>query len=239
MKRTAQYFKLYEILRRQIIEGNYTVGDLLPSENELKSTYNLSQPTVRKAVELLEKEGFVRKYHGKGSIIQPRPVGAGILSFEGDLFTTQNDSKRIITKIIRKPFIINELPSVFLFPPVNIKSDDGFWCFERRRSVENKVIFYETLYLPNQNLPRFKQLKLDNLSFYEKICRKYEIITTGFEQRFWAISANEKIAGELNNKVGDPVQRLQRRFSTNRPGFYILSDLTANTDSIFLFNNSK
>jgi DNA-binding GntR family transcriptional regulator len=239
LNKITEYQKLYQILRRQIIDGNYKAGDLLASENELKAIYHLSQPTVRKAVELLEKEGFVKKYHGKGSIVQPRPIGAGIISLKGDLFTTQNDSPNIFTRIMKGPFLVNRFPDNFGFSPELNERKNGFWYLERRRCVEDRIIFYEALCFPNDRLPRFKQLKLDNRPFYETICRKFEIITTGFEQRFWAISADETIAEQLNTKAGHPVQRLQRKFSTNRPEFQIFSNLSAITDSVYLFNNSR
>jgi len=239
MKKITEYQKLYENLRRQIIEGNLPEGQLLPSENELKSAYHLSQPTVRKAVEMLENEGFVKKHQGKGSIVQTRPVGVGIATFSGDLFTTQDDCCEIVTKIIKKAEIIKDLPVEFGFKASNRIVGNGYYYFERQRIVDGKVIFYEKLCIPNSNLSRFSQLKLDNLSLYKLLCRKYEIVTTQSEQRFWATAADEAMAEKLQIQAGIPVQCLQRKFSTNRPDFYIYSYLISNTNQFYLFNTSK
>lgn len=239
MKRVAEYRRLYELLRRQIVEGIYSPGDLIPSENELKAVHRLSQPTVRRAVELLEEEGFVRRHQGKGSIVRSRPVGVGIISFDGDLFTSQYNNPKVYTSIIRSPELVRDLPAEFGFPVARSEAGSGFYFLERQRRVGRRVIFHEALCLPNINIPRFRQIKLENASFYEALLRHYTIITTAYEQRFWAVRADDAIAGVLNINPGDPVQRLQRKFSTNRPDFYIYSNLSASTEGIYLFSQSR
>lgn len=238
MVKTTQYQKLYDFLLRQIIDGRYQPGDLLPSESELRLGHGLSQPTVRRAVELLEEDGFVKRHQGKGSIVQKRPVGVGILSFEGDLFTSQNDSPKIYTKILKGPEITKELPVEFGFKPNESESAHDYYIIQRQRSVESKIIFYETICLPNIDLPRFTQVKFENTSFYEAIYRRYGIITTHSEQRFMAVRADVQLADQLAVSLGDPIQKLQRKFATNRPNYFIYSDLSANTDGICLFSHS-
>ncbi len=239
MAKATQYQKLYEILRRQIIDGKYEVGDLLPSENELRAAYELSQPTVRKAVEMLEKEGFVKKRQGKGSIVQTRPVGVGIISIMGDEFTSHHDDPSINTRIITAPQIVTRVPDDFGFQPRERESENGFYFLERVRSINDRIIFHEKLCIPNHNLSRFRQLKLENNSLYDILFRQYNIMTTASEQRFWATAADDIIAEQLQVSLGNPVQRLQRRFSTNRSGFFIYSNLTANTSDIYLFSYSS
>jgi DNA-binding GntR family transcriptional regulator len=239
MKKIPEYRRLYELLRHQIAGGVYGPGDLLPSESELKAAHGLSQPTVRKAVELLEAEGFVQRRQGKGSIVQDRPVGVGILSFEGDILTTQYKNPKIHTAIVVSPRVVPKIPVDFGFPAGAAESENGFYYLERLRIAGEKIIFHEALCIPNLNLPRFRQIRLENASFYEALFRHYMIVTTAYEQRFWAAKADEIMAARLKIRAGDPVQRLQRKFSTNRPGFYIYSNLTADTQDIFLFSQSK
>jgi DNA-binding GntR family transcriptional regulator len=237
-QRATQYQKLYETLRKQIVEGIYGPGDLLPSESELKAAHHLSQPTVRKAVELLEQEGFVEKKQGKGSIVQTRPVGVGIVSIQGDIFTSQSDSKRIETKIITPPHIIRSVPESFGFAPEETESPNGFYFLERQRSIDTHVIFFEQLCIPNISLERFRQLKLENNSLYDTLFRQYNIMTIASEQRFWAVNSDDTLATQLGIEAGEPVQRLQRRFTTNRLNFFIYSNLSANTGNIYLFSHS-
>ena len=62
---------LYEIihttLKSEITEGTYEYGALLPSENQLCQRFHVERTTVRKALELLVKDGLVEKFPGVGS----------------------------------------------------------------------------------------------------------------------------------------------------------------------------
>lgn len=62
-----KYFTLMEQLKTDILSGAIGPGEKLPSENELSLQYSLSRHTVRKALALLEQEGYVEAFHGKGT----------------------------------------------------------------------------------------------------------------------------------------------------------------------------
>lgn len=66
-KKELKYFKLMEELKAQILSGERKAGDKLPSENELSSQYAVSRQTVRKALAILENEGYTYAEHGRGT----------------------------------------------------------------------------------------------------------------------------------------------------------------------------
>jgi DNA-binding FadR family transcriptional regulator len=62
-------------IRRRIVRGELPEGSFLPSENELTETFNISRPTLREAVRVLEAERLVSV--GRGSrtgakVLRPR-----------------------------------------------------------------------------------------------------------------------------------------------------------------------
>lgn len=63
----AKYYILMEELREKIVSGKIKPGDKLSSENELSGEYSISRHTVRKALSILENEGYIRAEHGKGT----------------------------------------------------------------------------------------------------------------------------------------------------------------------------
>lgn len=63
------YYSIMEILKDSIINGIYPIGTLLPTENELEKKFNVSKITIRKAIELLENDGYVTKKSGKGTTV--------------------------------------------------------------------------------------------------------------------------------------------------------------------------
>ena len=52
--------------------GEYEAESKLPSETELMHEYEASRGTVRKALDLLQEHGYVRKHHGKGVFVLRR-----------------------------------------------------------------------------------------------------------------------------------------------------------------------
>jgi len=67
--------QVQEILKNRIINGNYPIGSLIPSEPELKQEFDVSIITVRRAVEELALQGYVEKRSGVGTtVISNNPV---------------------------------------------------------------------------------------------------------------------------------------------------------------------
>jgi GntR family transcriptional regulator len=64
-----RYRWVYNSLKNRIEVEDFKVGDFLPPEPELQRMFNVSRTTVRKAVEMLEKHGFVYIRQGRGTQI--------------------------------------------------------------------------------------------------------------------------------------------------------------------------
>ena len=231
--KVPQYRQLYEILRKQITNGMYKAGDILPSESELYVSHSATQPTVRQALALLVNDGYIKKHQGKGSIVQELPKGLGILSIEGRLANSNSDLENLTTRIIDGPRL-TEWPKQMLFTPTQNEFEHGCFYIERQRKVDSTVVFYEFLYLPNSKLPRFSALSFENKSLYELLSKIYKIRIKGGEQKLWAITADAKISKFLEVKKGRPVLRLERRIDTTREGFSIYTSLYVNTEKYLL-----
>ena len=66
---TAIYQVIFEDLRKKIFSGEVNPGEMLPSESELAKQYNASRVTIRKSLEMLEREKIIRSWHGKGYFV--------------------------------------------------------------------------------------------------------------------------------------------------------------------------
>ncbi len=228
-----QYRQLYEILRKQISTGIYKEGDILPSEHELYLAHSATQPTVRQALALLVNDGYIKKHQGKGSIVQRLPKGLGILSIEGRLANSGSNTSNLITKIIDGPRITS-WPVDMMFTPGKEELEHKCFYIERQRRVDDTVIFYEFLHIPDIGMPRFSSRSLENKSLYEILRKYYKIEIRGGEQKLWAIASDETSARFLEIKKGNPVLRLERRIDTNRIGFSIYTSLYVNTEKYVL-----
>lgn len=76
------YHRIADELRRGILEGRYKPGDAMPSENELAAAFDSSRITTRKSLGLLENEGFVAAWQGKGYYVRRPEHNKYTLFFE-------------------------------------------------------------------------------------------------------------------------------------------------------------
>jgi DNA-binding FadR family transcriptional regulator len=72
--------RLYEQISRKlakaIADGEYELGQRLPSERELAQTFSVSRPTVREAIIALELDGLVQVRLGSGGyVVNRNPPG--------------------------------------------------------------------------------------------------------------------------------------------------------------------
>ncbi|MDH6119319.1 GntR family transcriptional regulator [Kitasatospora sp. GAS204B] len=72
----VRYTHVVDELRSRIKSGALPAGDRLPSEGELAATYRVGLPTLRRALDVLQAEGLIEKFHGRGNFVRPpiRPV---------------------------------------------------------------------------------------------------------------------------------------------------------------------
>jgi DNA-binding GntR family transcriptional regulator len=64
--------ELYDLLRTRIADGDYAVGQLLPTEKALCNELGASRYALREAMARLEADGLVRRRRGSGSTVLRR-----------------------------------------------------------------------------------------------------------------------------------------------------------------------
>src|SRR3954466_5281586 len=91
-------------LRRQIVRGELTEGDALPSEAELMAQFGVSRPTLREAFRVLESEGLIsvrRGAHGGARVHTPNGDVAAryaglVLEFRGATLEDVYDARAVM-----------------------------------------------------------------------------------------------------------------------------------------------
>ncbi len=221
MENLPRYRVIYEALRSWIVAGRYAPGDALPSENELCEGYMVTRPTVRKALDMLVTDGFIVRHQGRKSVVKGTPKGIGILSLSG---TTSALGSTLRTPVIVKPEI-RQWDDAFGFPLTDAERAAGCIYFERLRVLNDEPMLLDITMLPNIGIPRFSSLNMENSSLFDILRTRYQITVTGGEQQFFAIAADRHLREHLRVRQGHPVLQFNRRIETDRPGFYIYSQL--------------
>lgn len=70
----APYVQLADILRERIRSGEIPVGRAVPSQHQLEAESGLSRGTVRKALDVLKREGLLETAPGRGLFVKAVPA---------------------------------------------------------------------------------------------------------------------------------------------------------------------
>ncbi|MGB8212500.1 MAG: GntR family transcriptional regulator [Anaerolineales bacterium] len=82
------YYQLANILRDSITNGKFEAHQPIPSERQLEGIYAVSRTTIRQAIDLLIRQGFLYRAHGRGTFVSPQKLQKGIselTSFSEDM----------------------------------------------------------------------------------------------------------------------------------------------------------
>ena len=73
-EKTEKHKALRKTLLDEIQQGQFRVGDLFYSQNEIAARFEVSQTTVQRALKALRDEGYIRRRRGRGTFVT-RPRG--------------------------------------------------------------------------------------------------------------------------------------------------------------------
>ncbi len=66
---TPLYIQVRDTFAEDIESGVWAIGTQLPEESELARQFGISAGTVRKALDMLEAEGFLERKQGRGTFV--------------------------------------------------------------------------------------------------------------------------------------------------------------------------
>ncbi|MFV0246920.1 MAG: GntR family transcriptional regulator [Mycoplasmatales bacterium] len=194
-KNSSLYIQIHDIIRDNIINGTYQVGEYLPTEKEFAQMYNVSLVTIRKAIELLQNKNCVEKKSGKGTKV----VNAGIIS---SLSTGKSFSQILNGKfdnIEKKMLSVEKLKE--LDNPLNSKI-----CTKITRIyyVDNDPY----IYMENYVAANIEKEKLDSL--YQQL-HDLGYRFAKFQDSFKVVSGNSEVKTSLNSD-GPFLKRTRKTF---------------------------
>lgn len=200
------YYQLKEIIREKIINGEYPVNSLIPSESEFCKIYNISRITVRKAILDLVQEGALYRGKGLGTFVA-KPVEIskleGVQGFsELMLKLNQRPSAKVLEVKIKKA-------TTHISEKLNISTDDQIIVIKRLRSADDEPLFIEFLYLPYSKVEGIEKENLES-SIYGILKNKYNMHITRATETFEPIILDEFESKMLKTKSMSPAILTER-----------------------------
>lgn len=189
------YHQLYEILRYNILHGEWQPGDMLPPESELIERYRVSRITVRQALETLVNEGLIYRQQGRGTFVAQPTVAQGlvrIISFTEDMRQRglEPGTRLLFAGLVPAPPEIAE--------QLNIEPGEELACLERLRLANGEPMSIEESYLVHRYCPGVLQGDYVASPLREALERNYGLRLVRARQLIRASLASDKLARLLS-----------------------------------------
>jgi GntR family transcriptional regulator len=202
------YQQIKTLITQSLISGEWRPGESIPSETELAARYNVSQGTVRKAINELADENLLVRQQGKGTFVASHTEERRQFHFlriapdrgervypHGELLTCRR------AKADGQSARLLEVPA-----------GSAIIIVTRRMNVAGEPISWEEVRLPGA---MFKGLNAAKIDEYE--CKMYSMFESAFGVRILqvveeikAVAAEPEVAGLLQVPPGAPLLQIER-----------------------------
>ncbi|HQR20463.1 MAG TPA: GntR family transcriptional regulator [Burkholderiaceae bacterium] len=202
------YRQIKDLLLKSLDEGEWKPGELIPSEIDLATRFQVSQGTVRKAVDELASENLLVRRQGKGTFVathhEPRAQFRflRVIPDEGDPAAPQ--SRFLDCRRLRAPAEIAR--------QLDLRTGDAVVYLRRLLSFGGDPIVLDEIWLPGT---LFKGLTAERLAEYKGPL--YGLFETEFgtrmiraEEQLRAVGAERQAAQLLGVPEGAPLLLVER-----------------------------
>lgn len=202
MKKQAAYKKVYQELKADILNKSYPIGSLLPPEPALCKEFDVSRTTVRKAMELLQSEKFVKIQQGKGTEVLNYKTSQSLNRITSFTQTLLDKGYEVKTKDIH---ISLEVPDKEVLNSLKLNENTAVIKIQRIQLADEQPIALITNYLVPDLVPGIQEHKIKIVSLYKFLEEKYGIVFNFSEDNITATVADFTQAHLLNLPVGSPL----------------------------------
>lgn len=204
------YQQVDNIIRRRLVDNVWKPGDALPSEMQLAAELDVSQGTVRKALNDLVAENLLYRRQGLGTFVSEHTERRALFFFfkiQGKDGSSSLPESELLDCKQTDP-TKDEVKRLELEPGAKVVR------FTRVRSFQNVPSIVEGIALPQELFPDFGiELQPPNnlFRFYQSI---YGVTVAKARELITAVSATRKEAGLLGIKAGAPLLQIDRTSMT-------------------------
>ena len=201
------YHQLYEILRGNIVGGQWQPGDMLPPESELIEQYQVSRITVRQALDALVNEGLIYRQRGRGTFVAHPTVEQGltrIISFTEDMRQRGFvPSTRVLASGLKEAS--SDIADKLQVPPATQLA-----FLERLRLADGEPMSIEQSFLVYRYCPGILRGDYAQEPLRELLEERFGVRLVRASQVIRAIAAPRRLAGLLEIASGAPLLAIER-----------------------------
>ncbi len=207
---TLNYKPLYKqiksLILQRVIDGVWTPGTALPSEQQLAKEYGVSQGTIRKALDEMTVENiFVRK-QGKGTYVSQHSASRSLFHF---FHIVSNNGKRVLpdSKVIS---VSRSTANKAEIERLDLNTGEKVIRLRRIRLLDNKPVIIEHISLAVKLFSDLsKKAEIPN-TLYELYESQYDVKVMKATEMLRAVKLKKEDADYLGLVTGAPVLEIDR-----------------------------
>lgn len=202
------YVQIKDLLVAKISKGEWSPGDIIPSEVQLAQELRVSQGTVRKAITELEKKNILTRKQGRGTFVANHDTRRALFHF---FHITDNEGN----KVLPDSSVLNcgrEKASRYEASKLRLPGGSKIIRIERIRYLSDSPTILETIILPEKlfrDLGKDNDCNLPNM-LYELYEQQFGITIHNANEQLRAVSATQQDAKLLNLETGTPLLEIER-----------------------------
>lgn len=202
------YLQVKELLIQRVLSGYWKPGEALPSEMKLAAEYQVSQGTVRKAIEEMAAEHIVVRHQGKGTFVAERGVESPI-----HFFSIVADDDRIVQPGLALQFDWTEGPANDRERrELRLAEGEVVYRIYRVRPIGGVPALIERIVIPRARFLGIPEMirNAARANAYMIMERDFGVFVVRAEERLDAVSATREDAAQLGLPEGTALLRVNR-----------------------------
>jgi GntR family transcriptional regulator len=202
------YRQIKDLLIRSLEAGEWGPGDAIPSEGELASRFNVSQGTVRKAIDEMASENLLVRRQGKGTFVATHDDPRSFYRF---LRLVPDDGK--VAHAVSVPLSCEAgMATPEVAAVLGVRAGAPVIHVERILRFDGEAVVFDRIDLAGD---LFAGLSLESLSggersLYSLFESDYGVRMINAQERLRAVAADERSAGLLGVAPGAPLLLVER-----------------------------
>lgn len=172
----SKYKEVYQNIKNKIDSGELKANQELPSENELMTQYGFSKDTIRKALSLLELDGYIQKMRGRNSIVLEH--GRTKNNYLAEIKTSgelNRDANHTIETQLTSLYIVQG--EQVLMDTFKVDDSVDFYRVSRSRKIDGERLEYELSYFDRRVVPYLNK-EIAETSIYQYLEEELQLKIT-------------------------------------------------------------
>jgi GntR family transcriptional regulator len=164
------YSQIEQSIMEKIKKGILAEGELLPSEQELARSYNVSRMTARQALHGLKQNGYVVTVRRKGTFVTTPKIEKTLISLQGFSQEMRGAGMRPSSVVLEHGVIA---PPADIIERLQLQTNEKVFKLRRLRLADKVPIAVEISYTPDKYFPGIDAVDFERESLYLVLQNRY------------------------------------------------------------------